>query len=239
MPKTEKDDKTTEVETEEVETETEEESEEEESEESIDPSKDQTDYKALAEAELQRRKDAEQALIKERIKRKKPEDEETEADDEYKPLTAKDLAAFEARIVERTQKELQESRALEVARRFTSSEAEAQAAVVYFKSRVVPTGNLEEDVQFAVAGMNSKKILAQNSELKRALKGKEAVSTTGDTHRDAPKGGTPKITSEIVASLKRAGFTLDGTSKRWIKKIGKTNGLYYDVREKKVLPLKA
>lgn len=158
------------------------------------------DYEAVAKIEKERREAAERLLAEDRYNasRQKRETEEErvarEEAEKEKPLTAKDLENFETRILQRTQKDSQEASALDIARKNTSSESEAQAALVFWKSRVVPTGNLEEDVKFAIGGLNSKKIVAKNAELLRALKAKEGVSNdSANTQFDGMPNAVPKL----------------------------------------------
>ncbi len=160
------------------------------------------DYEALAKEERERREAAERLLAEDRYNssRNKRETEEEriarealETDDD-KPITAKDLPAILARERQIAQKEAQEGRALEVARANTATEAEAQAAVLFWKNRVVPTGNLEEDMKFAIGGLNSKKIVAKNAELARALRAKDNISSDiPSEHRDGLPNEAPKL----------------------------------------------
>ena len=160
------------------------------------------DYEALAKEERERREAAERLLAEDRYNssRNKRETEEEriarealEAEDE-KPITAKELPAILARERQLTQKEAQGERALDIARANTSSEAEAQAAVLFWKNRVVPTGNLEEDMKFAIGGLNSKKIVAKNAELARALRAKDGLSSDiPSEHRDGLPNEAPKL----------------------------------------------
>lgn len=157
----------------------------------------QVDYKAVAEAETARREAAERLLAEDRYNASKHKREEEEIIPDELPLTAKDLQELEARIVRRTQKETQEIQALAIARANTSSEEEAQAALLFWKNRIVPTGNLEDDVKFAIGGLNQKTILAKNNELARALKAKENVSSdTLSTQRDGLPTTEPKLSKD-------------------------------------------
>lgn len=195
-----------------------------------DPSEDQIDYKAVAETERKRREEAEQLIIKNKIKAKKPE----ETTDQDKPLTVKDLAEVETRIRTATTRELQEQRALEIARSNTSSEEEAQAAMVYWKNRVTPTDNLQEDVLFAIGGLNHKKITAKNAELSRALKNRgNASHDSAATMRDAPEGDEPKLSSPDVQAMKEAGMSWNGKDKMYEKKLPSGRTLKYDPKSKK------
>ena len=153
------------------------------------------DYEAIAKAETERREAAERLLAEDRYKLSEEKRRQEElGDDEDKPITSKELPAILARERQIAQKESQEGRALDIARANTSSESEAQAAVLFWKNRVIPTGSLEEDMKFAIGGLNSKKIVAKNNELARALRAKDTISndSTGE-HRDGLPNEVPKL----------------------------------------------
>jgi len=152
------------------------------------------DYEAIAKEERERREAAERLLAEDRYKAAEAKREEELPEDEDKPITAKELPAILARERKIAQKESQEGRALDIARANTSSELEAQAAVLFWKNRVVPTGNLEEDMKFAIGGLNSKKIVAKNAELARALRAKDTISNDSmGEHRDGLPNEVPKL----------------------------------------------
>lgn len=155
------------------------------------------DYEALAKEERERREAAERLLAEDRYKQsevKRKAEEEILEEDEDKPITAKDLQTILARERQTLQKDSQKAAALEIARANTATEAEAQAAALLWETRVVPTGNLEADVKFAIGGINQKKIVAKNAELARALRAKDTVLSdpTGD-HRDGLPSEAPKL----------------------------------------------
>lgn len=202
-------------------------------------SKDKVDYKALLQAEKDRAEKAEKALAEDRYKtsKKKREDKEESSNedetDENRLPTVKELQTILARERQATQKTFEESRALEIARSSTSSEDEAQTALLFWKTRVIPTGNLEEDINFAVAGLNHRKTVAEKSELMRALRAKDGISReTATTFRDATPGTSPKLSSGDAAAYKRAGFAFDNTSKVWKKKLPNGKFLIKDPRTK-------
>jgi hypothetical protein len=163
---------------------------------------DKTDYQALLLAERERADRAEKALAEKRFKnsqsKRKEEDEiEDEIDEDEKPVTKKQFQELLARERQATQKEFQEKMALDIARANTSSEEEAQASLLFWKNRVIPTGNLEDDIKFAIGGLNQKKIVARNAELSRALKSK---STKNDTFVDGQQDGMPKTEPKLSAN---------------------------------------
>lgn len=204
------------------------------------PSKKEIDFKAMKEAEESRGKpDAEKArlafLERERKRKEKEESFEEEDDDEDKPLTRREMLVLLDERENRISKMTLETRALEIARANSSSEEEAQAAFTFWKTRVIPSGNLEDDVRFAVGGINHSKVISVNKELARALNSKENASKeTASTFRDAPQGSEPKMSSIDAAGIKSAGYVWDGAKRLYKKPLGKGNSfLYYDPKSKK------
>lgn len=203
--------------------------------------KDETDYEAELAIERQKRQEAEKAAaeLAYKLRGKKREEEreiEEEIEDGEKPLTSKDLQSLEDRIIHRNEKLSQETKVLEIARMNTSSEAEAQLALLKWKD-IKSTGDLEKDILFAIGGINYKKVIATNNELKRALKSKEGISNDdANTHFDGQKKDEPKLPENsplkeykymgkgIYAKKLKSGKTIfkntratPGTAKMWIE----------------------
>ena len=165
----------------------------------------EVDYEAVALAEQERANAAEALIIKN--KRIEKRNEEEPVDEEDRPITKRELASFLQSERHATQKELKEVQALSIARANTSSETEAQAALVFWKNRVIPTGSLEEDIKFAIGGLNQKKITSKVSELKRALAAKDTVTTDDSTAQRDP---LPAVAPKLSASSPLVGFEHKG-----------------------------
>lgn len=199
------------------------------------------DFEAIATAEAERADKAEKALAEKEFKsreaKRKDGDkkEENAEDEENKPLTKRELRSLLAEERQATQTTLQEGQALEIAKNNTASEAEAKAAVAYWKNRVVKTGNLEDDVMFAIGGLNHKRVIAKNAELKRSLKSKETASKSGvDSHRVEMSAKEVKMSSADANAIKASGFIWDGNKRLWKKPLGDGKTfLYYDSKNKK------
>lgn len=198
---------------------------------------DETDYDELDRKEQERvgKPDpvkAVEAFKKREDKRHRNSEEEvdeTDVDDD-KPITRRELTE----IISGVQKTTQESQAYTIARANTSSEAEARAAITFWKTRVKPTGNLQEDVMFAIGGLNYKKVVSKNNELGRALKSKETASKdSAGAYRDPNEGSAPKIDSQTKNSLERAGFKFDVKDKLYKKQLPNGSYLIKDLRTKR------
>lgn len=205
----------------------------------IDPL--QPDYEAIAKAEKDRADAAEKAMadlaFKTRDGKRKKKDEEgdEEEEDDDKPLTRREAREFMTQQGAVIQKSAQESAALSIARANTSTEAEAQAAVLFYKTRVTPTGNLEDDVLFAIGGLNRKRTVAKTGELARALKSKDtALHGTATVHRETGPSNEPKMTPQDATAIKAAGMVWDGKQRLYKKPLGNgTKHLFFDPKTKK------
>lgn len=186
------------------------------------------DYEALNQKEKERIGKPDPLKAKERFEKKKEEPVEYE-DEEDKPITKRDLAE----ILGGFQKQSQEMSAIDIARRHTSSEAEAQAALTFWKTRVKTTGNLEEDVLFAIGGLNHRKIVAKNKELAAALHSRENASNdSASAFKDSPQSPSPKLSANDTKAYERAGFSFDTKDKVWKKKLPNGKFLVKDPRTK-------
>lgn len=205
------------------------------------------DYEEIAKKETERanaaeeaRKKAEDALAEKNFKKRKDkregkEEEDVDEDDEDKPLTRRELRSVLSEANQQNVQQAQSTEALRIARENTSSENEAQAAILFWKNRVKPTGNLEEDVLFAIGGLNRKKVVAEKSEVIRALKSKENSSKSfASTQRTGSPAEKGKITSRDAEALKGAGMVWDGTKRVYKKPIGDGKTFFfYDPKSKK------
>ena len=196
------------------------------------------DYEKLRQEEEERGKkpdtQAARLAFEERERKRKEKGEE---DDEDKPLTRREFNELTAQNQTTLHKTFQETNALTIARANTSSEAEAQAVMAFWRNRVVPSGNLEEDVMFAIGGLNRKVLASKNGELARALKNKDSISRdSATTHKDAPAASEPKISPADAQAYKSAGFAWDGKMRLYKKRMGgekSTKFLHFDHKTNK------
>lgn len=247
--KEEDEDTDSEEETEEEESEEESEEEdgsEEESEDESDEDSEENidiDYEEIAKLENERaeeaeiaRKKAEDALAGKAFKKRenKREGKEDEDEDEDKPLTRRELRSVLSEFSQESSQKSQETEALAFARKNTSSEKEAQAALVFYKNRIRHTGNVEEDVQFAIAGMNRKRTVAEKSEITRALKSKDGKSKDfAGTHRNGAPAEKGKIKSADAKALQASGMVYDSAKRLYKKALPNGKFFYFDPKSKK------
>lgn len=212
----------------------------EESTEVTTSEKDETvDYKAIAEAEQKRRESAEKTAadlaFKLRDKRRESESTDESDDPDDAPLTRKELAeALKDFSQSSNEKNLQETQARQIIGKFTSNSDEANAAYIFWKNRVVPTGDLEEDIKFALGGLNYQRVIATNTELKRSLQSKDTKNRDGSTsYKDAPGSSEPKMNSADAQTIKASGMKWDITKQVYAKKLKDGKTFYFDPKTKK------
>ncbi len=214
---------------------------EDESEEDESAEDEEIDYADIAKQEAERAEKAEKALAEQRFKDSEARrnagesKEKKDNEDENKPLTLKDLNRFRQEDRQAYQKEFNDSRALEIARVNTTSEEEAKAAHLIWKNRVVPTGNLEEDVLFAIGGLNRRKYIAKNKEMVRTIKSKNTVSRDANgAYKAGERAPENKMSSNDAQAMKAAGMVWDGAKRVYKKPLNNGKGFYYyDPKTKK------
>lgn len=185
------------------------------------------DYKVELEKEKLARKKAEEALaanaFKDRKSKRDEESEESEEEDEDKPLTHREMSELLERQTQKTRKELQVEIIRDLATKMADTPEEADYIIEIHKNRTFPSHlSLSEQLEESYAIANRKKLKSQNSELKRALGGKENASKDGEAgHRDGMRGSEPQLSAGDKIALK--GFTWDATRGMFKKPVGKKN----------------
>jgi hypothetical protein len=153
--------------------------------------------------------------------KKRKEPEEVEEEDEEKPLTSKSLQALLAQEREATRKEMQTSEINRLASSVSTNDTEKELILELHKSRSFPAHlSLQEQIEECYVIANKRKILGENSELKRALRGKAGASNDASTtHQDAPTGNQPKLEKGMATVMAQTGFKYNATARRYEKKL--------------------
>ncbi len=193
----------------------------------------QIDYEAELKLEREKREKAEAAAAKaafdlRKAKRgKKDEDEEDdEQEDEDKPLTKKELE----QALRTRDRSNQSAQSLQIAKGLTTSDAEAQLVVEYYNNRIVPSGDLQEDMEIAVAAVNRKKLIQERSEALRALGSKGSRTTVAANGDRVPADqAEPKVSADEAKAFKSAGYKWNAKNQRHELDTGKRI-LYVDPR---------
>lgn len=166
-------------------------------------------------------------------KNKKQEDTDDDGD---KPLTQKDLDAHDAKI----RKEMQQERALEIAKEMAGSEKEAELIVAKWGNRTFPTNlSLKEQITEMYGAVYAKKLIGERNEALRGLKGKQGVKKDpAPSHHDGTQSGIePKLPPSEMAVLKQSGFVWNVKTRRYEKKTANGRTLVRDPKTKQVTPL--
>jgi hypothetical protein len=185
-----------------------------------DSSSKEEDLTALIEAEKTRNKpDPRKAM--ERIEKKRHQEEDEIVDEEDRPVTRKELERFLAEQQQRIVLESQEDKIVQISEEVAGSAQEAEFVRAVHANRVFPAGmSLREQMQEAYAIANAKRIAARNAELTRKIISQQNASkNTATTHRDPQKGTEPELAPDLKASLVRSGYTFNGTTRRYEKKL--------------------
>lgn len=189
------------------------------------------DFEALIEAE--KKPDPKKAY--ERIKPKlakehvsEPEEGDDESDED-KPLTRKEIDAYLARKTQTIVAEANAERITEIATELAESEGEARFIMEIHKNRIFPEGmSLRDQIGEAKAIASYKRMAAKNVELARKVTSKETASKDTSTGTPETTSTEPKISADVKASLRNAGFTYDNTRKVYVKKLPNGKEMYSD-----------
>lgn len=209
-----------------------------------DSSSSQIDYDAELKKEREAREKAEKSAAEKDFKlrelKRKQGDDKGDLDDD-KPLTGKELQAILAEERLQTQKTVQSARAEELAKKYTTNDTELKLILEIHKNRTFPQHlSLEDQIEESYVIANRKKIIGENSELKRALRGKGGVDNNpASTHRDAPVVGEPQLSSADKQALTAVGFVYNGTNRRYEKKLSNGNILVRDSKTRQTYMVKA
>ena len=106
------------------------------------------------------------------------------------------------------QKQVLHERAELIAERLAKSPAEKELILLHYDHSIVPTGNLQEDMENAYAIANRKKTQSTISELQSSLKSKKTIFGGGaDGGQPIEQKPNLKFSQEILEAAKFAGVT--------------------------------
>lgn len=179
----------------------------------------QEDLTALIEAEKARKPDPEKAL--QRFKRDHSEETNEVVDDGDRPLTRRELEELLARHEQRLVVETQEDKLVKFSEEIAGTPQEAELVRAIHANRIFPTGmSLREQLEESYAIANVKRIAARNEELKRKIASQQTASrNTATTHRDPQAALEPDMAPDLKASMVRAGYAFNSTTRRYEKKL--------------------
>lgn len=157
-------------------------------------------------------------------------------DDDDKPLTRAEYQALLAEERQITQREIHRVRIDEKVRALAGSNEEANLMIEVSKNRTFPSHySAEEIAEEVYAIANRKRLIGERNEALRALAGRDGVDrNAAGTHHDAPKGGEPKLSDADKSVYASAGFSWNGNTRRYEKKLSGGRIIIKDPKTKRV-----
>jgi len=191
----------------------------------------ETEKRIKAENDLKERdRKAKEAFLERERKRKEAEENGDEEDEEDKPLTKKNVNKILEEREEKIRKEMREEQAIELAKKMTESDLEANLVMEIWKNRTL-SGTLNEQIEEAHAIATYKRSQKQNEELKRALMGKDGENNDGfNAQRKPANKGEPNVNATDKTVLSG---TWDGTKNAYKKTIAGGKKIFYVSRDLK------
>jgi hypothetical protein len=197
----------------------------------------------LKEAKEAREK-AEKALADKAFKNreKNRQVEEVDEDEDEKPLTRKEFLQLSAQEREVTLKKLSEEQSNKLIETYSDNPTERELISEIYKATTFPAYlSLKEQIEISHFIANRKKVLGENSELKRTLKNKTNVSKGSQgTHRESNRSvNEPAIEPQDKAEMTRLGFKWDNNKNYYSKKLSSGDFLVKDPKTKQTRIVKA
>lgn len=154
-------------------------------------------------------------------KESEPEEDAEDSNEDERPVTRRELEELLARQAHDSTLENQQGRLLEISRSLAESDDEAELIRAVHANRIFPAGMpLEEQLAEAHVIATAKRTQAKNAEMARKIASQNTVSrNTATTHRDPQAALEPDMAPDLKASMQRAGYTYNGTSRRYEKKL--------------------
>lgn len=115
------------------------------------------------------------------------------------------------------QKTMFRERAELIAERLAKSPAEKELIMLHYDNSIVPTGNLQEDIENAHAIANRKQTQGRISELESSLKSKKTVLSGSDAGQPTELKPKQRYSQEVIEAAKFAGVTPEEFVKKQIK----------------------
>lgn len=110
--------------------------------------------------------------------------------------------------VGQVRKDLVQERAELLAERLAKTPAEKELILLHYKNRIIPSGNLEEDMRMAQTLANRKTTEAKISELESTIKSKKTLSKGGsDAGQPVEQKPKQKYSQEVIDAAKFASVT--------------------------------
>src|SRR3990167_5522398 len=178
---------------------------ESESEESdVEPEDNDEDSNEIEEEDFQTKLEKE----RKRLGKKIDTEREKRINAEKGSISREEAEKLISEKVGEVQKTMFRERAELIAERLAKSPAERELIMLHYDNSIIPTGNLQEDVENAHAIANRKKTQSTISELQNSLKSKKTISS-GGSGAGQPIEQKPKqrYSQDVLDAAKFAGVT--------------------------------
>lgn len=124
-----------------------------------------------------------------------------------KGLSREDAEKLIDERVALSERKLMRGRAEQLASQMAGSEAEKNLILLHYDNSIVPSGNIEEDMDKAYALANLKRVKGTISELKKAAIHKKTLSNASDAGQPVEQKPKKKYSQDIIDGAKFAGKT--------------------------------
>ena len=154
--------------------------------------------------------DFETELEKERERLGKKIDKERDkriAAEKLQGLSREDAEKLIDERVLLSERRLMRGRAEQLASQMAGSEAEKNLILLHYDNSIIPSGNIEEDMDKAYALANLKRVKGTISELKKAAIHKKTLSSNSDAGQPVERKPIKKYSQDIIDGAKFAGKT--------------------------------
>ena len=168
-----------------------------------------------------------------KLREQKRDDSE---DDQERPLTRSELQSVLDKERQTIRRETQRDSIEAKLKTLATSNAEASLMIEINKTRTFPSHySLDDIAEEVYAIANRKKMRLERDEALRALAGKDNASPGTGGHHDSQRAGAPQMAEADKREHERLGFSWNGTSRRYEKKLSNGHLLYKDPKTKKVV----
>lgn len=170
-------------------------------EEVVEPSEDEEYRKLREEWAEELRKE------RERLGKKIDKERQKRIEAQKKALTSEEVQKL---IEEKTvdlERRLMRDRVISLIEQKTSSPEEKELALFKYDHYIIPTGNIEEDVENAIALVNWKRLKSEINEVRTSVNSKESRSQDSGAGAPAKPKKQQKFSQEVIDSARFAGVS--------------------------------
>lgn len=160
------------------------------------------------ELDFEERLAEEKRKIEERLGNKVDKERQKRIEAQKNTMSREEVDRLINEKVGEVQKTMFKERAEVIAERMSKSAAEKDLTLLFYETRIIPTGNIQEDMESAHALATRRTTQNTISELQTSLKSKKTVSSGGsDAGAPVERKAQPKYSQDVIEGAKFAGVT--------------------------------